>query len=58
MPDGTRKAVTRRTGPNGERWTSERDAKRARREVLVAADKGELVDPSKQSVGAYLTLRG
>jgi integrase len=54
MPDGTRKAVTRRTGPNGERWTTERDAKRALREVLVAADKGELVDPSKQPVGAYL----
>ena len=54
MPDGTRKAVTRRTGPNGERWTTERDAKRALRAVLVAADKGELVDPSKQQVGAYL----
>jgi integrase len=54
MPDGTRKAVTRRTGPHGERWTTERDAKRALREVLVAAEKGELVDPSKQPVGAYL----
>jgi integrase len=54
MPDGTRKAVTRRTGPDGERWTTERDAKRALRAVLVAADKGELVDPSKQQVGAYL----
>jgi hypothetical protein len=54
MPDGTRKAVTRRTGPNGERWTTERDAKRALRAVLVAADKGELVDPGKQQVGAYL----
>jgi hypothetical protein len=54
MPDGTRKAVTRRTGLNGERWTTERDAKRALRAVLVAADKGELVDPSKQQVGAYL----
>jgi integrase len=54
MPDGTRKAVTRRTGPHGERWTTERDAKRALREILVAVDKGELVDPSKQLVGAYL----
>jgi hypothetical protein len=34
--------------------TTERDAKRALREVLVAADKGELVDPSKEQVGAYL----
>jgi hypothetical protein len=54
MPDGTHKAVTRRTGPNGERWTTERGAKRALREVLVAADKGELIDLSKQPVGAYL----
>jgi integrase len=54
MPDGSRKAVTRRTGPAGERWTTERDAKRALREILVAADKGELIDPSKQPVGAYL----
>jgi integrase len=54
MPDGTRKAITRRTGPNGERWTTERDAKRALRAVLVAADRGELVDPSKQPTGAYL----
>jgi len=54
MPDGTRKAITRRTGPNSEQWTTERDAKRALRAVLVAADKGEMVDPSKQPTGAYL----
>jgi integrase len=54
MPDGTRKAVTRRTGPNGERWTTERDAKRALREILVAAGKGELINPDRQPVGAYL----
>jgi integrase len=54
MPDGTRKAVTRRTGPSGERWTTERDAKRALRQILAAADKGELIDPSRQPVSAYL----
>ena len=53
-PDGTRKRVTRRRGPNGERWTTERDAKRALREILAAADKGEHVDPSRQPVSAYL----
>lgn len=53
-PDGTRKRVTRRRGPNGERWTTERDAKRALRDILAAADKGEHVDPSRQPLGAYL----
>jgi hypothetical protein len=28
-PDGTRRSITRRVGPNGEKWTTERDAKRA-----------------------------
>jgi hypothetical protein len=54
MPDGTRKSVTRRTGAAGEKWTTERDAKRALRAILAAADKGELTDPSKQPLGAYL----
>ena len=54
MPDGARKSVTRRTGPGGEKWTTERDAKRALRAILAAADKGELIDPSKQPLGAYL----
>jgi integrase len=54
MPDGTRKSVTRRRGPNGEQWTTEWDAKRALRQVLAAADKGEHVDPSRQQLGAYL----
>jgi integrase len=54
MPDGTRKSITRRRGPNGEQWTTERDAKRALRAVLAAADKGEHVDPSRQQLGAYL----
>jgi integrase len=54
MPDGSRKSVTRRRGPNGEQWTTERDAKKALRSVLAAADKGEHVDPSRQQLGAYL----
>lgn len=49
MPDGTRKAVTRRLGP-----VTEKAAKKALREILVSADKGELVDPDKQPTGAYL----
>jgi integrase len=54
LSDGTRKSVTRRRGPNGEKWTTERDAKRALRAILAAADKGEHVDPSRQPTGAYL----
>ncbi len=54
MPDGTRRSVTRRTGPAGEKWTTEKAAKTALRQVLVAAEKGELVDPSRQPAGAYL----
>jgi integrase len=54
LPDGTSKSVTRRRGPNGEKWTTERDAKKALRSVLAAADKGEHVDPSRQQLGAYL----
>jgi integrase len=54
MPDGTRRSVTRRVGPNGEKWTTEKAAKTALRAILVAADKGELIDPSRQPVGAYM----
>ena len=53
-PDGTHRGITRRVGPNGEKWTTERDAKKALREALTAVDKGEWTDPSKQLLGAYL----
>jgi integrase len=52
--DGTRKQVTRRTGPNGQRWTTQADATKALREALVAADRGEVIDPSKQLLKDYL----
>src|SRR5215470_5441179 len=54
MPDGSCKSVTRRRGANGEQWTTERDAKRALRHILADADKGELIDPSRQQLAAYL----
>jgi integrase len=54
MPGGTSKALTRRTGPNGERWTTRADASKALRAILAQADKGEVIDPSKQLVQDYL----
>jgi integrase len=53
-PDGTRRSVTRRRGPHGEKWATRKDAAAALRAVLADADKGEHVDPSRQLVGAYL----
>ncbi len=54
MPDGTSKTLTRRTGLNGERWTTRAEASKALRAILAQADKGEVVDPSKQLVKDYL----
>jgi hypothetical protein len=54
MPDGTSKTLTRRTGPNGERWTTRAEASKALRAILAQADKGEVIDPSKQLVKDYL----
>jgi integrase len=48
MPDGSRKSVTRRGFP------TKQAAQKAVRDALTAADKGELVDPSKQLFGAYI----
>ena len=59
MPDGTHKAVTRRTGPSGERWTTERDARRALRAVLVAAlTCGDVVSEGRLEPFAYITAAG
>lgn len=52
--DGTRKPVLRRKGPNGEIWTTRKDAQKAVREALGKVDKKEWVDPSKQPLGEYL----
>jgi integrase len=45
---------TRRRGPNGEKWFTKRAAQQALRAMLVDSSRGELVDPSKQPLGAYL----
>jgi len=53
-PDGSTRSVTRRRGPNGEKWATYRDAAKTLREALGKADEGEWADPSKQAAGAYL----
>jgi integrase len=45
---------TRRRGPNGEKWFTEKDARAALNARLVDAARGQLVDPSKQPCGDYL----
>lgn len=52
--DGTKKAVLRRRGPNGEVWTTYTEASKALREALAKVDRNEWVDPSKQPLGEYL----
>jgi hypothetical protein len=52
--DGTRRSVTRRRGPDGEKWATRKDAASALRSILADAGKGEHVDPSRQPVAAYL----
>lgn len=54
LEDGGKKPVLRRRGPNGEQWTSYRDASKAVREALGKVDKKEWIDPSKQPLGEYL----
>jgi integrase len=53
-PDGTRRSVTRRRGPHGEKWATRKEAAAALRVILADADKGEHVDPSRQPVSDYL----
>jgi integrase len=45
---------TRRRGPHGEKWFTRRDAQAALRTMLTDTERGELTDPSKQPLGAYL----
>lgn len=52
--DGTKKAVLRRRGPNGEIWTDPKEAAKALRDALGKVDRDEWVDPSKQPLGDYL----
>jgi integrase len=53
-PDGAQRTVTRRRGPNGEKWTTRKDAARALRDALAAVDAGTWADPSRQPLGEYL----
>jgi hypothetical protein len=52
--DGTVRTVTRRRGPNGERWTTYPAASKALRDALAAVDAGMWADPSRQPLGDYL----
>lgn len=45
---------TRRRSPSGEKWFTKKAAQDALRAMLVDAARGELVDPSRQQLGAYL----
>ena len=45
---------TRRRGPHGEKWFTRRAAQAALRTMLTDTERGELTDPSKQPLGAYL----
>ncbi|MFI9552363.1 tyrosine-type recombinase/integrase [Nonomuraea endophytica] len=54
LPDGTRKQVLRRRDDNKQPWLTKKAAQTALREALGKVDKGEFVEPSKQTLGAYL----
>lgn len=45
---------TRRRGPHGEKWATKEEALTALGELVVDIRRGELVDPSKQPLGAFL----
>ncbi|MFI6499873.1 tyrosine-type recombinase/integrase [Nonomuraea typhae] len=51
LPDGTRKQVLRRRDDNKQPWLTKKAAQTALRDAL---GKGEFVEPSKQTLGAYL----
>jgi Phage integrase, N-terminal SAM-like domain len=54
QPDGSKRSVTRRTGPHGEKWTTRKAALEALEDLRSAMRKGDHVDPSKQLLGVYL----
>jgi hypothetical protein len=53
LPDGTLKRIERRTGYNGETWTTEQDALAWLHDQQAAGRKGEFAEPSRQKLGAY-----
>jgi integrase len=53
MPDSTVKRIDRRTGYDGETWTTEQAALEWLHDQQAAGRKGEFLEPSKQKFGAY-----
>ncbi|MER7362657.1 tyrosine-type recombinase/integrase [Nonomuraea wenchangensis] len=54
LPDGSAKQVLRRRDEHNQPWLTQTDAQKALREALGKVDKGEFVQASKQTLGAYL----
>lgn len=53
LPDGTVKRVDRRTGYNGEGWTTEQAALEWLHDQQATGRKGEFAEPSRQKFGAF-----
>ena len=51
---GERRQVMRRRDANGKPWLDREAATTALREMVVKADKGEWIEPSKQPVAVYI----
>lgn len=54
QPDGSKRQVLRRRGPNGETWTTLKAAQAAIREAMTKVDRQEWAEPSKLLLGVYL----
>lgn len=52
--DGSTKPVLRRRDPNGKPWTTRTAANAAIRDALSKVERGEFVEPSKQTLGEFL----
>jgi hypothetical protein len=53
-PDGSRRSLTRRTGPHGEKWTTRKAALEALEDLRSAMRKGDHVDPARTPLSMYL----
>ncbi|UBU09167.1 hypothetical protein [Nonomuraea gerenzanensis] len=54
LDNGEKKTILRRRDENRQPWLTKKDAQKAVRTALGKAEKGEWIDPSKQTVGEYL----
>jgi Phage integrase, N-terminal SAM-like domain len=52
--DGSTKPVLRRHDPNGKPWTTRTAANAAFWDALSKVERGEFVEPSKQTLGEFL----